>query len=339
MESLRIEVVDQSQVAAARRAVVALGAEAGLDESDQGRLAIVVTEAATNQVKHARQGEIIARAFRCAGGAAVELIAIDCGDGMAQPARAFMDGFSTVGTPGNGLGAIRRLADSVDFHSSPRGVVIAARIQAGGQARVERTGCAPGAGLDASAVCVRFPGETACGDDWAVVPTGTGWLAVVVDGLGHGPLAAQAARAALSVIDPARPDPRRQMQALHDALRGGRGAAAGIAFIEPGRVGFCGVGNVVCRILDAGHERQLVTHAGIVGQEMRKVQVFEAAAGPGALVVLHSDGLTTQCAVQREPGLEHRTPPVIAGVLFRNFVRGRDDATVLVARLPQPGAA
>ena len=46
---------------------------------------------------------------------------------------------------------------------------------------------------------------------------------------------------------------------------------------------------------------------------------------------MHSDGLSTGTASTRYPGLAVRDPALIAGVLYRDFTRGHDDATVVVA--------
>jgi hypothetical protein len=47
---------------------------------------------------------------------------------------------------------------------------------------------------------------------------------------------------------------------------------------------------------------------------------------------MHSDGIATQWDLGRYPGLLARDPSLIAGVLYRDFLRGRDDATVVVLK-------
>jgi hypothetical protein len=65
---------------------------------------------------------------------------------------------------------------------------------------------------------------------------------------------------------------------------------------------------------------------------MRRLQEFTYEWPPSSLIILHSDGLTTHWALDRYAGLASRRPDVIAGVLYRDFRRVRDDATVVVAR-------
>jgi hypothetical protein len=75
-----------------------------------------------------------------------------------------------------------------------------------------------------------------------------------------------------------------------------------------------------------------VSHNGIVGHNMRKVQEFVVPCPPGALCIMHSDGIQTQWDLAAYPGLHARTPALIAAILMRDFIRRRDDAMVLVVR-------
>ena len=110
--SIRLDVDETSQVGAARRRASALGQAHGLDTDAIGRLALVVTEAATNIVKHGRGGMLVLRPLRHGIGAAVEVLALDKGPGIPNVERAMADGYSSAGTAGQGLGAIRRLSDA-----------------------------------------------------------------------------------------------------------------------------------------------------------------------------------------------------------------------------------
>ena len=50
------------------------------------------------------------------------------------------------------------------------------------------------------------------------------------------------------------------------------------------------------------------------------------------MLVMHSDGLGSRWQMDRYPGLPRRHPTLIAGVLYRDWTRGRDDVTVVAAR-------
>lgn len=158
---------------------------------------------------------------------------------------------------------------------------------------------------------------------------------MIADGLGHGALAADAAEAAVLI---ARDNPGDSATALleraHRGLRATRGAAAAIADVDPesGKVRFAGVGNISGVIIPpSGTWQRMVSHSGTVGHEARRNSEFTYAWTTGSLLVMHSDGLTTSWSFDSYPGLSVRHPSVIAGVLYRDFTRGRDDVTVVVA--------
>jgi hypothetical protein len=67
---------------------------------------------------------------------------------------------------------------------------------------------------------------------------------------------------------------------------------------------------------------------------VRKVQEFTVPFPPDAICILHSDGIQTQWDLARYPGLQGRSPVLVAAVLMRDFIRRRDDAMVLVVRRP-----
>jgi hypothetical protein len=72
---------------------------------------------------------------------------------------------------------------------------------------------------------------------------------------------------------------------------------------------------------------------GTVGHSVAKLQQFSYPWEAGSLLIMHSDGLGTRWHVEQYPGLASRHPALMAGVLFRDFCRRRDDATILVTRI------
>jgi hypothetical protein len=156
-----------------------------------------------------------------------------------------------------------------------------------------------------------------------------------VDGLGHGPEAAKAAHAAIEALERRPSDaPSEVLHTAHQGLRITRGAALSVARIDytGDSVRFAGIGNVNGVVHDGTSRRALMSHNGIVGANMRKVQEFTVECLPGALVILHSDGVETRWDLADYPGLHARVPALVAGILMRDFIRGRDDAMVLVGR-------
>jgi hypothetical protein len=208
--------------------------------------------------------------------------------------------------------------------------------QPGGTAILARVGAVQAQRLELGAVCVPKGGEEVCGDAWAVAADQECPAVMVVDGLGHGLGAADAARLAVRAFDatPALPAGA-QVAAIHDALRGTRGAAVAVARIDRARgvVTFAGVGNVAGVVVAAGVGRHLVSGNGTAGHDVHRISEFSYPWAADALLVMHSDGLGSRWQIDRYPGLAGRHPALVAGVLYRDWSRGRDDVTVVAARL------
>ncbi len=318
---------DGSRPGEVRRAAATLAARLGADVAAAGRIALIATEAATNAVKHAREGEAMLYGTRLDGEWSVGVVTLDRGPGMRDVAACLRDGVSTSGSPGTGLGAIRRLATTFDLHSTAAGTVILAEVRAGPRAPRE---------FDVGMVRVPRAGEQVCGDDGVVVPTGEGRCVVLlVDGLGHGLPAAAAAGEATRLCR-ARPDggPEAVLAMLHDGLRGTRGAAAAAAEIDPRRgiVRYAGVGNVEGAVHAAGTTKRMVSHHGTLGHQAARIHGFTYPWSARAVLVLHSDGLSTRSDLEAYPGLADRHPMLVATVLYRDFGRRTDDASVVVVR-------
>jgi len=328
-----VAVVEASQVAEARRAAAGLAQRNGFDEEAAGRVALVATELATNLVKHGGGGHLlVGAADDGAGGTDVKLVSIDRGPGMADVAGSLRDGVSTSGTAGNGLGAVVRQSHGCEIYSRPGvGTAILARLKATRPSSLH-------VGLDDAFgfVCVPHPSEQVSGDDCALRVDGDDTVMMVVDGLGHGPQAADAAAHAMRLFDRHWTSaPAAILEALHAGLRATRGAAVAVARIEParGRVRYAGVGNIVGAVVTPGQAKRMLSHNGTVGHVARKFQEIDyPIADATAIVVMHSDGLGTSWSLDDYPGLLLAHPTLIAAVLFRDFGRGRDDATALVAR-------
>jgi anti-sigma regulatory factor (Ser/Thr protein kinase) len=330
INQIQIQIREASGVAEARREVTSLARIVGFDESETGRVALVVTEAATNVVKHTPEGELLARAFDRGGVAAIEVLALDQGPGIASVGESLRDGYSTAGSPGTGLGAIKRLSDEFDIYTIPdKGTALVSQLWS----RRMPGGNRP-APLEIGVVCLPKPGEVACGDAWAVEWRGGHCIILVADGLGHG---ADAAAAAMAAVNALRTHPQlapgELIEFAHGALRSTRGAALAVADIDLAReVRYAGIGNIAGAALAPGGNRHMVSHAGIVGHEARKIQEFVYPWWEDSLLVMHSDGLATHWNLDQYPGLASRHPSLIAGVLYRDFTRGRDDVTVVVAK-------
>jgi anti-sigma regulatory factor (Ser/Thr protein kinase) len=326
-----LPVTESSQIGMVRRAAIRLAESAGLPVGKCSDAGIIASELATNLARHAQAGRIFLRACSSTTDAWCELLAVDSGPGVVDLPRCLQDGYSSAGTSGIGFGAIRRLSDEFDvFSTEGRGTVVLSRLRRGGGGPTPVF--LPGA-----------PGETVCGDSWRIVDDGQQLAVLVADGLGHGPLASEAADLAAAVFEQ---DPFVSAHDFygraHARLRGTRGAAVARALVHArGTVDFAGVGNIASSLIGNGRGRGLPSQNGTVGAEMRRqVADLPYELPPHGVLVMHSDGVTGRWSLDSYPGLLMRHPAVIAAVLLRDFLRGRDDATVVaVSRAREAHAA
>jgi anti-sigma regulatory factor (Ser/Thr protein kinase) len=324
-----LSITESSEIAYARRTVAAMAARQGLDEEDAGRAALVATEIASNVVKHGGGGELIAQPLQHGERRGVGLIGLDKGPGIADLAKCMRDGFSTGGSPGTGLGAIRRMSQMFDVYSQPgHGTVVAAQIWPNGSVPT----AAP---LETGAIVVPKPGEVECGDTWCYVERAGGALVMGVDGLGHGFAASRAARTACDVFMTEKTRaPGAVLERIHMTLRTTRGAAVIMLEInwDQGRLIAAGIGNLVAAIIEGNATKRIPSYNGIVGHATPRIRELSYPLAPAATVVFHSDGLSATWQVERYPGLMQHSCAAIAGVLYRDCKRGRDDSLVVALR-------
>jgi anti-sigma regulatory factor (Ser/Thr protein kinase) len=326
--SLRLSVSDSSQAGEARRLATTWARQQGCSDEFIAKMALVVTELATNLALHTRGGVLLLRNLSVPGNCGVELLSLDSGPGVANFSECLRDGHSTAGTAGIGLGAVRRASETFEVHSQPGlGTALLSVLWAKPPEREP----APFRGGAAS---VPLAGQEVCGDTWAVRPIGPDRVRLLVaDGLGHGQFAADASRKAVEVFSHGDRQPLLPLlDTMHQAMKTTRGAAVAIAEIDLAaqRLVYAGVGNIASEILHHEKTTSLVSLNGTVGAQFRKAQEFIYPWSKGASLMMHSDGIKTQWSMERHSGLAARHPALIAGVLYRDFARANDDATIVV---------
>jgi hypothetical protein len=356
----------------ARLAVTQTGLRPGTAE-------LVATELGTNLLRHAMPGGyVLARK----AGDGIELISVDSGPGMPATAvaRALSAAVPSVSSgraaPGPffglppappqpyrgggmnaGLSVVRRQAAEFDLYSDRHGTVVYARLGS-----PTPTGFVPpGGSWRFGGVNIPYGGDGESGDAWAVAPDRR-LAALVVDGLGHGPAAALAARAAVAEFE------RTPLTGLegfvrhtHEVLRATRGGVLGVCLIDPagGELSFAAVGNVTGRVVPGGSRgsgartvtgggggsgsgTHLLDRPGTLGTHipLPTIRLQHCPWQPGSTLILVSDGIRSGWSPvpEERPGLLDRHPSVVAAVLHREYGRPNDDATVLVVQQPVTAA-
>jgi len=307
------------------------GERLAFTQNECGAVAIAVTEMATNLFKHAREGRIVLQTLPYQGHCpALRVTSMDKGPGIRDISWALEDGRSSSGTGGAGLGAVRRLSQQFAIYSIPEtGTFISAEFWSGKKPFYSK------GQMQVAALSIPIKGEQACGDGWAVKELPDATIFMVVDGLGHGVHAAEAAREAERVLRESQDaSPERILQDCHGALRKTRGAALAVAAInrEKRTVSFAGVGNIGASVVSPIGSRGMASHNGTVGHELHRIQELKFPWEQDSILIMHSDGLSSRWNLSRYPGLRAQEPALIAAVLYNDFAREHDDATVLVVK-------
>jgi anti-sigma regulatory factor (Ser/Thr protein kinase) len=310
----RFSVEAAADVAAVRRMVSDLVDDLSPDQDRHGRAELVVTELATNLVRHAGGGWMLVRPLRPSS---IELIAVDGGGGIDDLAGVLAGQVPDPKGLGCGLRSVRRSSARFDVWTRPGGGTVVLSVLDLG----EPSGPPVCAGVS---VGIAEP----CGDGWAYSVEDGVLTVAVVDGLGHGLKASLAADVALAELGT---DLESFVPRANARMRDTRGAAVTLCQIANGELRYLAVGNVNGRIVTPEGTRGLVTHGGTLGLHLEppRSRISTLPFPAGARLVLWTDGLSSR--VSPDPRLLAHDPAVIAAVLHRDHSRNRDDATVVVA--------
>ena len=340
-----IEIREEAHVGTARRAVRHFAERVGFEETQLAEIDIVVQEIGTNAVRYATTGGWLHFTTPFGAQAGLELFYWDTGPGVYDLDRAVMDGVSTSGSLGAGLGAIRRLSDEFDLYSTVKStsrLSLSERHTSHGMAILSRKWLRDGGEEMPQEMAHRFgiwsrphPSEDVNGDAYFITARGPQTLLAVVDGLGHGPGAKEASDVALEALSEWKGEPLDELlSALHHSLRSTRGAVIGTAIIDNagGRFHYSGVGNVMVRVFGASEHTSPISANGTLGARLGKLRVWTYPWVPGATLIMASDGVSASWDIASYPGLLEHSPQLLAGILMRDYGRDADDATILVAR-------
>ena len=325
---------DITQVGEARRFAATISSELKFSETRMARVGIIVNELGNNLISYAPGGELLIRIVPSleshlpADGVGLEILSIDRGKGIENTAQSLQDGYSTSSTPGTGLGSVRRQADVFDLFSiHNQGTAIVTQIYK----TDEIANTVTNEEFSNGVINVPIHGEQVCGDGYIIISDSDELGILVVDGLGHGPLAHEAALEAVDMFFLNHNEPTENLvQLIHGRLRSTRGAAIFVVKTEGESIISSGIGNVRTVIQDPTRQRTLISQNGTAGLQIRSARATTAIWDRRSALIFASDGISTKWDLAAYPGLQYRHPALIASILYRDFSRGRDDSTVVV---------
>lgn len=328
-----IAIEEEADVILAGRQVKAALSELDFEASAIEEIALVVHELASNIVKHAGEGSIALVPRSANGRTGFEVRARDSGPGIADVDQAVVDGYSTTGTLGGGLGAVHRLMDDVVINSAPGsdvGVqIVATRWQDPSRSNQQVPPLAIGAATRPK------PGRTQNGDAFLIEHGAGQSLVGIIDGLGHGREAHRASSEAQQHVRSHSSQPLSDLFAgVGRVCRGNRGVVMLLARFnwDAAEVTLGSVGNITLRVCHSTESRHLVSKRGVLGANAPSPKIAAWEWEPSSVMVLHSDGLTSRWSCDDVSLRDGRPVTVTANALLRSLSSADDDATVLVIR-------
>lgn len=316
----RLRINHPADVSRLRREVLAAARAVGMSEQEQEAMRIVASELGSNIIKHAGTGDAVVERLPDKG--EIKIVTRNPSDRLDVD-DVFKNGHSTTGTFGIGLGAVRRLCDSVDLSIENGEFIVRATKRYAGDSP---------AFLETSVLSRPLPGFQENGDGYYIKIHPNFAVLAVIDGLGHGPAAEEATLRAVSVIAS---DDRAPLvdivQHMHTLLRHTRGCVIGLARIAPNRnMEYVGVGNIRAHIFSSGKARSLLSYSGVVGGNMRTVRSMSYDIPSGGTLFIYSDGVKH---LSLEGRLLSHSVMELANNLFSENAKENDDATLVVARI------
>lgn len=326
------EIHDKSFVAFVKREIHNAAVHESFSVSRTGIIDIAVSELTSNIIKHAVNGELLARFSRENNRKVFEMICMDSGPGIRNVSNSMKDGVSTTRTLGQGLGALQRLSDIFQVYSIVKwGTVCYCKIYASTHPSAAR----PPA-IKVGALNVAKPGQTVSGDGFQIVANSNFTKLFMGDGLGHGPEAYDAVQTAITNFKLCTwNDPAEILKFIHNPSRTKRGlvGAAVVADHRLKKWQICSVGNIETSLSDGMLTKKYSSHNGIIGANFPALLInHEIALGKHQCLIMSSDGIRSRWELSHFPSILRYDPIILAAVIYKDNARRNDDMSILIAR-------
>lgn len=330
---IRITIRHAAEVSAVGDRVRQAAAAMGHDGRAADEIALAGVELATNIVKYAGSGSIAVRGLADGDRRGIQIDAVDQGPGIRDFEEALVDGFSTSGSLGYGLGTVHRMMDDLERaagESGPGGTHIVSR-------RWVRNGPAKSMPLplDIGAATRPHPGLKTNGDAFVIKKWDHHALVGVIDGLGHGQYAHMASKKALQYVESHYDLPLEDLfKGVQRSCRATRGVVMSLALLALPESAFyyASVGNIEARVINAAEPVRFQIRRGIIGKNAPRPKVTRHPWHAGQMLILHSDGISSRWQWRDFVNIAHHSATEISHQLMRKCGKENDDATVVVVK-------
>lgn len=325
---------DRSYFSILKREIRHFVTNAGFSTNKIAQIDIIVAEIASNLTKHATGGEILVRLVpdnteNCV----FEIISIDNGPGMADPAAMTIDGVSTAKSLGHGLGAIKRLSSYFELYSQKGwGTILLSRVNKLDNLDLR---VAPYASL--GSIVAPKPGEIVSGDDAYYHHFAGHLITFLGDGLGHGEQANIAIKKSIAALTASKEViPAYILRSLHAVLKNTRGIVGTVAVynFKLKSWHFCGVGNIAFSTHTTMQSKNYLSHNGILGLNIPTVLKEQTIENElGQIMIMCSDGIKTRIDLQKFPGIFRCDVAILGAAIYKDYAKKNDDMSILTCRI------
>lgn len=325
---------DRSYFALIKKDIHRIISNGNFPKTSINNLDIIIAELTSNLQKYSTGGaEFLVRLCKDNANEFLEVVCMDNGPGIANLTKVLNDHFSSSNTLGHGLGSIRRLSDEFDIYSQPGwGTIIVIRIFKDPQKPQKES-----PQLRFGALLVPKFGEIACGDGYCLVRNRNGFRVLVADGLGHGPDAQTAVKAAIDTFINCKEEQANDVvKVIHQNIRKTRGVVANVYLFNTVKKewNICGVGNISTKFLGGVLQKNYIPYNGIIGHNIPNTlnDVMLKKEDYNQFVAC-SDGIRSRWDLLKFPELLKRDPMIITAAVYKEFARQNDDMSVVSCKI------
>jgi anti-sigma regulatory factor (Ser/Thr protein kinase) len=324
---------DRSYFSILKKEIHAKVVAAGFSERKVGEIDIIIAELVSNLVRHGGGGQLLVKLIEQAELQGIEIISMDDGPGISDVNRVLEDGFSTKGSLGQGLGAIKRLSQVFQVYSQRGwGTIVLVRVFNEDLPQFRKPPKA-----EIRYLAVPKPGEQYCGDSFVSVTTQHHIKLFFGDGLGHGPEAEKAVTMACDAFRKfSDPDPVEIIRYLNSEVKKSRGlvGTAAVFDVKAAMWRICGVGNISTRMYNGAVPKNHMSYNGIIGLNVpNTLNAQESPYEKGQLLVMCSDGLKSRWDMLKFPSVLRHDYSILLTALIKDFARYTDDMSVMACKI------